>query len=89
MANRKEAEDARKEAAEAGAEAERLQGVLREARGVLAQRKADASAQSTQSAVVQALLAARSSGDIPGIHGRLGMLLLVHILDPRIAMPMT
>jgi len=41
-------------------------------RGVLAQRKADASAQSSQSAVVQALLAAKSAGEIPGIYGRLG-----------------
>ena len=69
---RQEAEECRKAAAAAGQEAEALQAALREVRGVLAQRKADASARSSQSAVVQALLAARSSGEIPGIHGRLG-----------------
>ena len=69
---RQEAESARREASEASQEAERLQSALREVRGVLAQRKADASAQSSQSAVVQALLAAKAAGDIPGIHGRLG-----------------
>ena len=69
---RQEAEAARREASEASQEAERLQGALREVRGVLAQRKADASTQSSQSAVVQALLAAKSAGEIPGIHGRLG-----------------
>ena len=40
---------------------------------MLAQRKADAAAHSSQGAVVQALLAVKASGDIPGIHGRLGM----------------
>ena len=69
---RREAESARKEAAGASAEAEKLQGALREVRGVLAQRRADASAQSTHSAVVQALLAAKAAGEIPAIHGRLG-----------------
>ncbi|CAK0785709.1 hypothetical protein CVIRNUC_008920 [Coccomyxa viridis] len=71
-ASRQEAEECRKAAAAAGQEAEALQAALREARGVLAQRRADASARSSQSAVVQALLAARASGEIPGIHGRLG-----------------
>jgi hypothetical protein len=41
-------------------------------RGVLAQRKAEASAQSSQSAVVRALLTAKSRGEVRGIHGRLG-----------------
>jgi structural maintenance of chromosome 4 len=34
--------------------------------------KADSSSAASQSAVVQALLAARASGDIPGVYGRLG-----------------
>lgn len=50
------------------------QEALREVRGTLAQRKAESSAQSSQSAVVRALLAAKSQGQIPGIHGRLGAL---------------
>ena len=76
---RQEAEDCRKAAAAAGQEAEALQAALRKARGVLAQRRADASARSSQSAVVQALLAARASGDIPGIHGRLGRQAFPHL----------
>ncbi|EIE19557.1 RecF/RecN/SMC protein [Coccomyxa subellipsoidea C-169] len=69
---RREAEAARKEAAAATAEAERLQGTLRKVRGTVAQRRAERSAQSSQSAVIQALMAARK--DIPGIRGRLGEL---------------
>lgn len=67
---RREAEAARKEAAAAGAEAERLAGELREVRCAVAQRRAERSAQSSQSAIIQALMAARK--DIPGIRGRLG-----------------
>ena len=55
-----------------GAEAERLGAALREVRGVLAQQRAESSAASAQGAVVAALMAARASGAIPGIHGRLG-----------------
>lgn len=54
----------------AGAEAERLAGELREVRGAVAQRRAERTAQSSQSAIIQALMAARK--DIPGIRGRLG-----------------
>ncbi|BDA46592.1 Structural maintenance of chromosomes protein 4 [Coccomyxa sp. Obi] len=68
--HRREAEAARKEAAAAGAEAERLAGELREVRGAVTQRRAERSAQSSQSAIIQALMAARK--DIPGIRGRLG-----------------
>ncbi len=42
-------------------------------RGALAQRRADAAAHSSRGAVAQALLAAKALGEIPGIHGRLGM----------------
>jgi structural maintenance of chromosome 4 len=34
--------------------------------------KADSSSAASQSAVVKALLAARASGEIPGVYGRLG-----------------
>lgn len=47
---------------------------------MLAQRRADASAQNSQSEVVQALLAAKAAGDIPGIHGRLGNATRVSLL---------
>lgn len=39
---------------------------------VFAGLKADSSSAASQSAVVKALLAARASGDIPGVYGRLG-----------------
>jgi hypothetical protein len=71
---RREAEAARAEAAEAGSEAERLSSALREVRGALAQRRADASAASSRGAVTSALLAAKASGALPGIRGRLGAL---------------
>ena len=41
-------------------------------RGRAAQRRSEAAAQSSQGGVVKALLAARASGEIAGIHGRLG-----------------
>ncbi len=43
-------------------------------RGTVAQRRAERSAQSSQSAVIQALMTARK--DIPGIRGRLGARLI-------------
>ena len=42
-------------------------------RGRAAQRRSEAAAQSSQGGVVKALLAARASGEIAGIHGRLGV----------------
>ena len=42
-------------------------------RGRAAQRRSDAAAQSSQGGVVKALLAVRASGEIAGIHGRLGV----------------
>ena len=69
---RVEAESARKAATAAESEAERLEGGLREVRGRVEQRRSDSNAQRSQGAVVQALMAAKSSGEIPGIYGRLG-----------------
>jgi hypothetical protein len=51
---------------------QRLEAGLREVRGKLEQRRQDTSSQKSQGAVAQALMAAKASGDIPGIHGRLG-----------------
>lgn len=69
---RRQAERARAAEAAAQAEVERLEGALREVRGRVEQRRADANSQASQGAVVKALLEARSRGDIPGICGRLG-----------------
>ncbi|KAK9829009.1 hypothetical protein WJX72_003379 [[Myrmecia] bisecta] len=70
--HRAEVAAARQQQAEASGEVERLEGALREVRGKVEQRRADASAQSSQGAVVKALLAAKAAGQLPGIHGRLG-----------------
>ena len=69
---REEAAAAQKAAERAGAEASRLEGGLREVRGKLEQRRSDTTAQRSQSAVIQALMAAKAKGEIPGIYGRLG-----------------
>ena len=55
-----------------------LEGSLREVRGRVEQRRGEMSQQSSQGAVVKALLAAKASGQISGIHGRLGELLNLH-----------
>lgn len=43
-------------------------------RGTVEQRRATANMQSSAGAVVKALLAAKASGDLPGVYGRLGAL---------------
>ena len=80
---RREAEAARKEEAAAGAEAERLTDELREVRGAVAQRRAEGSAQRSQSAITQALMAARK--DIPGIRGRLGTPCIFALVLPSLS----
>jgi structural maintenance of chromosome 4 len=54
------------------AQIERLTAATREVRGKTEQRRAEASQKASASAVVSALLEAKSSGAIEGIHGRLG-----------------
>eukprot|EP00884_Botryococcus_braunii_P019465 jgi/Botrbrau1/6201/Bobra.0344s0041.1 len=71
----KHRQDAAGKAREADAlakEAEKAEAALREVRGRAEQRRAEATARTSQSAVVAALLAAKSQGQISGIHGRLG-----------------
>ena len=63
---------ARQEADTTAAEVGRLEAGLREVRGKLEQRRNDSNSQNSQSAIVQALMKAKSSGQIPGIYGRLG-----------------
>ena len=53
-------------------EVQRLSATLQEVRGRAEQRRADVAAQSSQGAVVKALMAAKSAGSLPGIYGRLG-----------------
>ena len=53
-------------------EVQRLSTALQEVRGHAEQRRADVAAQSSQGAVVRALMAAKSAGSLPGIYGRLG-----------------
>ena len=60
------------EEAAASAELQGMEGSLRDVRGQVEQRRAEAASQNSQGAVVKALLAAKASGQIPGIHGRLG-----------------
>lgn len=69
---RRQADKARKGEAAAAKEVEALEGQLREVRGRVEQRRADASSQASQGAVVKALMEARRQGEIEGIHGRLG-----------------
>lgn len=72
MTCRAEAASARKEADTAATEVKRLEAGLREVRGKLEQRRSDSNSQNSQSAIVQALMKAKASGQIPGIYGRLG-----------------
>lgn len=74
---RKEAQEAQGEAERAAAEADKLEGRLRESRAKLEQRRSASSAQRSASAVVQALMEAKASGHIAGIHGRLGGFLVL------------
>ena len=69
---RKRAEKARAAEASAQQQVEGLEAALREVRGRVEQRRADATSQASQGAVVKALMEARRRGDIEGIHGRLG-----------------
>jgi len=69
---REEAKSARQTAEGAASEVQRLEAGLREVRGKLEQRRQDTSSQKLQGAVAQALMAAKASGEIPGIYGRLG-----------------
>lgn len=62
-----------KEEAAASAELQTVEASLRDVRGQAEQRRAEAASQNSQGAVVKALLAAKASGQISGIHGRLGM----------------
>lgn len=63
---------AQQEEAAAAAEVEQLNRAVQDVRGQVEQRRADSQAQSSQGAVVKALMAAKSSKEIPGILGRLG-----------------
>ncbi len=65
--------DGEKEEQAANAELQGIEGGMRDVRGRVEQRRTEASSLSSQGAVVKALLAAKASGDIPGIHGRLGV----------------
>lgn len=60
------------EEAAASAELQTMEASLRDVRGHAEQRRAEAASQNSQGAVVKALLAAKASGQISGIHGRLG-----------------
>ncbi len=71
-AGREEARRARQTAEGAASELQRLEAGLQEVRGRLEQRRQDTSSQKSQGAVSQALMAAKASGEIPGIYGRLG-----------------
>ena len=71
---RRQAEKARQREAAAQQQVAELEAQLREVRGRVEQRRADASSQASQGAVVGALMEARRRGEIEGIHGRLGEL---------------
>lgn len=64
---------AQQEEAAAAAQVDKLSQALQDVRGKVQQRRADSQAQTSQGAVVKALLAAKSSKEIPGILGRLGL----------------
>ena len=63
---------AQQQDAAAASELEQVSKGLQEVRGRVEQRRADSQAQTSQGAVVKALMAAKASKDIPGILGRLG-----------------
>ncbi len=69
---RRQAEKARAAEAAAQQQVAGLEAALREVRGRVEQRRADITSQTSQGAVVKALMEARRRGDIDGIHGRLG-----------------
>ena len=56
----------------AASQMEKLNQALQDVRSKVQQRRADSQAQTSQGAVVKALMAAKSSKEIPGILGRLG-----------------
>ena len=66
------AEKAAAREAAMSSEVERLESSTRDVRGRAEQRRADASLRASASAVVTALMEARSAGAIEGIYGRLG-----------------
>lgn len=70
--HKQEAASMKRKAEALAKEAERAETALREVRGRAEQRRAEATARTSQSAVVAALLAAKAQGQISGIHGRLG-----------------
>ena len=63
---------AQQQEAAAASQLEQVIKALQEVRGRVEQRRADSQAQTSQGAVVKALLAAKASKEIPGILGRLG-----------------
>ncbi|KAK9798137.1 hypothetical protein WJX73_006477 [Symbiochloris irregularis] len=68
----KELAEARTETGQAEAAMQGLEARQREVRGRLNQKRAELEAQASQGAVVKALMAAKTSGQLPGIYGRLG-----------------
>lgn len=66
---------AKQEEAAATSGLEHVSKALQEVRGRVEHRRADSQAQTSQGAVVKALMAAKTNKDIPGILGRLGNLL--------------
>lgn len=69
---RRQAEKARAAGDAAHQQVAGLEAALREVRGRVEQRRADINSQTSQGAVVKALMEARKRGEIEGIHGRLG-----------------
>lgn len=63
---------------------EQLSAAVQEVRGRVEQRRADSQAQTSQGAVVKALMAAKSSRDIPGILGRLGEAVKARVTAPHV-----
>ncbi len=63
---------AQQEEAGAASQVEKLNQALQDVRGKVQQRRADSQAQTSQGTLVKALMAAKSSKEIPGILGRLG-----------------
>lgn len=69
---RAELEEAQGREAAGKAEVARLETAVREVRGRVEERRSAVSAEASRGAVVRALLAAKSVGEIEGIYGRLG-----------------
>ena len=67
-----EAELAQQQQTAASAEAERLQAAVADVRGRVEQRRGEAGSRRSAGAIVDALVAAREAGTLPGVHGRLG-----------------